>query len=183
MMEAAPGAANNLDCIVTSTRLDVKASAPPDADDIAKLWIDTGLGDALTAEHVYSIPIGKPRDFFRTHPDSAYRARAEIYVQKSENVIGEQFYQIGPSMRGRIDEARPCILVCVVDRTGASRLWPIMLSETRALSQPSLIPQATASTPDQGLQRAQKALRRRVSSMATAQPQSTKADIDDDIHF
>ena len=90
MMEAAPGAANNLDCIVTSTRLDEKASAPPDADDIAKLWIDIGLGDALTAEHVHSIPIGKPRDFFRTHPDSAYRARAEIYVQKSENVIGEQ---------------------------------------------------------------------------------------------
>src|SRR5215471_11785708 len=124
MTETVRGAVNNLDGIVTSTRSDEKAST--DADDIAKLWIDTGLGDALTAEHVYSIPIGKPRDFFRTHPDSAYRARTEIYVQKSENVIGEQFYLIGPSMRGRIDEARPCILVCVVDRTGAPRLWPIM---------------------------------------------------------
>jgi len=102
------------------------APVPPDAGDIAKLWIDTGLGDALTTEHVHSIPIGKPRDFFRTHPDPAYRPRAEIYVQKSENVIGEQFFLIGPAMRGRIDEARPCILVCVVDRTGAPRLWPIM---------------------------------------------------------
>lgn len=106
-----------------------------------------------------------------------------IYCHKSENMVGEEFYLVDPPMRDKMDEARPCILVCVVDRTGPPRLWPIMLPETRALPQPSLIPQATASTPDQGLQRAQKALRRRVSSMATAQPQSTKADLDDDITF
>jgi hypothetical protein len=126
MTDTTRGASNHLDGVATPARPDEQASVPPDAGDIAKLWIDNGLGDALTAEHVHSIPIGKPRDFFRTHPASAYRARAETYVQKSENVIGEQFYLIAPSMRGRIDEARPCILLCVVDRTGAPRLWPIM---------------------------------------------------------
>jgi hypothetical protein len=102
------------------------APAPPDAGDIASLWVDPGLSDPLTEEHTHYIPIGKPRDFFRTHPDRAYRGLAEIYVHKSENVIGEQFFLIGPAMRGRIDEARPSVIIVTVDRAGAPRLWPIM---------------------------------------------------------
>jgi hypothetical protein len=47
-------------------------------------------------------------------------------VHKSENMVGEEFYLIGAEMRGQIPEARPCVLVCVVDRTGMPRLWPIM---------------------------------------------------------
>ena len=43
--------------------------APADALDIASLWLKNGVGDPLTEERVHSIPIGKPRDFFRTHPD------------------------------------------------------------------------------------------------------------------
>ena len=82
---------------------------PSDATDIASLWIDTGLGDPLTKEQHHHIPIGRPKDFFRTHPESAYRARGEIYVHKSENVIGEQFF-------------RPCQDNRVARERGTSRL-------------------------------------------------------------
>jgi hypothetical protein len=40
-------------------------------------------------------------------------------------MIDGQTYIIHPSMRGRIEEARPCTLVCVVYRDGTPRLWPI----------------------------------------------------------
>jgi len=102
------------------------SSTPADAVDIASLWLSTGVGDPLTEERVHHIPVGKPRDFFRTHPDRNYRKPAEIYVHKSENVIGEQFYLIAKALQGRIEEARPCVLACVVDRAGNPRLWPIM---------------------------------------------------------
>jgi hypothetical protein len=102
------------------------AAAQPDADDIAALWDDPGIGDPLTTEQVHSVPIGKPRDFFRTHPGVTYRQRCEIYCHKSENRIGEEFFLIAAEMKGQIPEARPCTLVCVADRMGAPRLWPIM---------------------------------------------------------
>jgi hypothetical protein len=99
---------------------------PDDAYDIDSLYLDNGVGDPLTAESRHTVPLGKPRDFFRTHPDLAYRRRVEIYAHKSENVISEQHYVLGPAMQGRIQEARPCALICVVDRLGQPRLWPIM---------------------------------------------------------
>lgn len=97
----------------------------PDADDIARLWIDTGLDDPLTTEHFHDVPIGRPKDFFRMVPDQAYRRRTEIVAVKSENVIGEQFFLIDPAMRGRMAEAQPCVLAITVDRYGAPRVWPL----------------------------------------------------------
>jgi hypothetical protein len=102
------------------------AAPPSDTDDIAALWDDPGIGDPLTTEQVHSVPIGKPRDFFRTHPGASHRKVCEIYVHKSENTIGDEFFLIGAEMKGEIPEARPCSLVCVVDRLGMPRLWPIM---------------------------------------------------------
>jgi hypothetical protein len=102
-------------------------AAPPDATDISALWIKTGEGDPLTHEVMHNVPIGKPRDFFRTHIDPAYRQRCEICIVKSENIIGEQYYLVGPAMQGQIEEARSCILACVIDRTCAPRLWPLSL--------------------------------------------------------
>ena len=61
----------------------------------------------------------------RLHPDTAYRRRTEIYTHKPEGVIDEQHYIIDEPMRGRIDEAQPCTLVCVVYRDGSPRLWPL----------------------------------------------------------
>jgi hypothetical protein len=102
------------------------STPPSDAADIAALWDDPGIGDPLATEQVHSVPIGRPRDFFRTHPDDAFRQRCEIYAHKSENMVGEEFFLIATEMKGQIPEARPCALVCVVDRMGMPRLWPIM---------------------------------------------------------
>ena len=98
---------------------------PADVADIAGLYISSEQGDPLTTVTLHKIPVGKPRDFFRTVPDPSYRQRVEIYCHKSENTIDEQFYIIGPTLRGQIEEAQPCLLVTVVDRLGNPRLWPI----------------------------------------------------------
>jgi hypothetical protein len=97
----------------------------PDAADFASLWKDPGLGDGITTGSFHTIPCGKPKDFFRTHPDQAYRRRTEIYVHKPEGVIDEQTYIVAPSMQGRITEAVPCTLVTVMYRDGSPRIWPV----------------------------------------------------------
>jgi hypothetical protein len=100
-------------------------AAPDDAKDFDTLWQDPGLGDGIVDVTYHSVPVGKPKDFFRTHPNSLYRRRTEIYTHKPEGVIDEQHYIIAPAMQNLIEEARPCTLVCVVYRDGSPRLWPI----------------------------------------------------------
>jgi hypothetical protein len=101
------------------------APVPKDAEDLAALWINTGDGDGLTRTHLHAITIGRPKDFFRTHPSQDYRRQAEIYVHKSEEVIDEETYLIMPSMHGKIDHARLCSLVTVIYRDGTPRFWAI----------------------------------------------------------
>jgi hypothetical protein len=55
------------------------------------------------------------------------RKRAEIVRIKSEDQIEEQFFLVGKEMRGKIEEARPCIIVPCIYRDGTLRLWPLML--------------------------------------------------------
>lgn len=97
-----------------------------DSDDLADLWEDDGLGDPLAADHVHHIPVGPPRDFFRSCPDRKYRRRCWIYVHSSENAVGKQYFIVAPAMRDKIPEARPCTLLTVVDRAGLPRLWPLL---------------------------------------------------------
>jgi hypothetical protein len=61
-------------------------AAPPisDASDIEALWLNPALGDGITNVSLHSVAVGKPRDFFRTVIDPAYRRRCEIYVHKPE---------------------------------------------------------------------------------------------------
>jgi hypothetical protein len=40
-----------------------------DAADIEALWLDPALGDGIVDVHYHNIPVGKPRDFFRTVAD------------------------------------------------------------------------------------------------------------------
>ena len=109
------------------TKLEVVAAATPsDAQDIEALWMDAALGDGITNEHWHSISVGKPRDYFRVHPDPAFRRKTEIYVHKPEGAIDEEYYILSPKMRGRLEEARPCVIVVCVYRDGSPRLWPIM---------------------------------------------------------
>ena len=107
------------------------APVPKDAVDYESLWLDTGLGDGITNTSYHDVPTGKPRDFFRTVPDPAYRRRTETYTHKPEDAIDEQHYIIAPAMRGRIDEAQPCTLVTVVYRNGSRRIWPIKQGRRR----------------------------------------------------
>jgi hypothetical protein len=86
----------------------VDVTAPKkDIEDIEALFLDTALGDGITNNTWHSIPVDKPKTFFRVHPDQGYRRRTEMFKYKVEGVIGETFYIIAPSMRGRIQKARP----------------------------------------------------------------------------
>jgi len=98
---------------------------PSDASDFDSLWQDPKLGDGIVDVSYHSVPVGKPKDFFRTHPDPLYRRRTEIYTHKPEGAIDEQHFIVAPSMRGLITEARPCTLTCTIYRDGSLRLWPI----------------------------------------------------------
>jgi hypothetical protein len=98
---------------------------PKDAEDLDSLWLDPGLGNDLTDITHHKIIVDKPKNFFRTVPDPAYRRHVEIYTHKIEGVVGEEHYIVGKSLRGRIDEARPAQLITVVGRDGTPRLWPI----------------------------------------------------------
>lgn len=101
------------------------AEAPADAQDFDSLWVDQKLGDDLTSTVNHKIPIGKPKEFFRTIRDPKYRRRAQMLTVKSETAIDEQYFIIGPKMKGQVEEARPCTLVTVIYRDGSLRLWPI----------------------------------------------------------
>jgi hypothetical protein len=103
----------------------VSATTPEDATDFDSLWMDPGLGDGITDVSYHRVPAGKPKNFFRTIPNPAYRRRTEIYTHKPEGAVDEQHFIIAPAMHGRILEARPCTLVTVVYRDGSPRLWPI----------------------------------------------------------
>jgi len=120
------------------------SAIPADGKDIASLWLDPGLVDDIADAHIHSVPIGKPRDYFRTAP-ADWRRRCEMYVHKVENVIGEQYFIIAPSMRGRIDEARPVTLVVVVNREGQPRLWPIPAPREGETDNASWISQRSAA--------------------------------------
>jgi hypothetical protein len=100
---------------------------PDDALDLDSLWLDPSLGDGLVDTHYHSIAIGKPKNFFRVNPDPAYRRLTEIYTHKVDGVIDEQYFIMGPAMRGRFEEATPCTLVTVVYRDGTPRLWALKL--------------------------------------------------------
>jgi hypothetical protein len=96
---------------------------PADALDMNDLWLDPALGDGITDTHWHSIPVDKPKDFFRVHPDPAYRRRTEVYTHKPEGAIEEQHYVLHRNMRGRILEARPATIVTCIYRDGSPRLW------------------------------------------------------------
>jgi hypothetical protein len=104
----------------------VTPPTPADALDIESLWLDPALGDGLTNTTYHSVALGKPQDFFRVHPDPSFRRRTEIYAHKIEGQIDTSFYILAPAMRGRLAEARPCVLVTCIYRDGTPRLWPVM---------------------------------------------------------
>ena len=66
----------------------VGAPVPSDATDISCLWLDPSLGNGLTETAYLSVPVGKPKDFFRVCPHETHIRRTEVYTHKVEGVIG-----------------------------------------------------------------------------------------------
>ena len=79
---------------------DKSYTPPPDAIDIDSLWLDPKLGDGLVDVHFHVIPVDKPKDFFRVHPDPDFRRRTEIYAHKTEGQIETTYYIAGPRCGG-----------------------------------------------------------------------------------
>jgi hypothetical protein len=104
-------------------KLEVVTASPNDASDLSDLWLDPALGDSLTEMAWHSVPVGKPKDFFRVNPDPSSRRLTEVYTHKPEGQIEEQHFILAASMRGRIEEARPATIVSCVYRDGSPRLW------------------------------------------------------------
>jgi hypothetical protein len=103
----------------------ISPSKPKDTDDIERLFLDDKLGDSLTTTTWHSIAVGKPKDFFRVHPDRGYRRRLEMLILKKEDQVEQEYYVIDPAMKGRLAKARPCLLLTCIYRNGEPRLWPI----------------------------------------------------------
>ena len=83
------------------------------------------MGDGLTDQVYHSIPVGKPKDFFRVCPLPGYRRRTELYVHKVEGQIEEKSYIVAPPMRGKITEARNVTLVVCIYRDESLRVWAL----------------------------------------------------------
>src|SRR5262245_13346283 len=111
---------------------DPKVILPEDTVDLSGLWLDPTLGDGITETVRYTIPLGKPRDFFRLHPDPAYRRRVEIYRHKPENAIEEDYFVLDRPMQGLLEEAAPYTLAVCIYRDGTPRMWPLRLPKDGA---------------------------------------------------
>jgi hypothetical protein len=99
--------------------------------DISKLWQSPELGDGITTGAFHKIPIGKPKSFFRVHPDAAYRRRTTAFLHKNdEDSMDSTLYLVMPEMEAYMaDDAHPFTLVTVVYRDGSPRIWPIRLPD------------------------------------------------------
>ena len=91
---------------------------PLDALDLTGLWLDPALGDGITETVRHSIPLGKPRDFFRVHPDKSFRRPIEIYRHRPEGVIEDEFFALWGDMKETLEEAAPYSLVTCIYRDG-----------------------------------------------------------------
>ena len=112
----------------TSTPAGGNGAAPaiPDAADIEALWLDQSLGDGIVDAHYHSVPVGKPRDFFRTVADPSYRRRTEIYTHKVEGAIdARSLHHRARACAVRFRRRGRVTIVTVVYRDGSPRLWPI----------------------------------------------------------
>jgi hypothetical protein len=96
-----------------------------DASDLSDLWFDPALGDGLTDTILRNIPIGKPKDFFRVHPDKHWRRITAIYVHKPEGQIEAQHFFVTKAMQAHIPEVRLATVVTCIYRDGSVRLWPL----------------------------------------------------------
>ena len=110
-----------------SPKAKARAYKPPtDAADLSGLFVDADH-DPLTETIIHAIAVDKPKDFFRVHPDPAYRRRCYVYTLKVEGVIEEFNYIVAESMRDLVPEAKLCLVTTCIYRNGTLRLWLLKL--------------------------------------------------------
>src|SRR5262249_56408481 len=84
-----------------------------------RMMLDPGLGDGITETVRHSIPLGKPRDFFRMHPDPAYRRLVEIYKHKTEDAIEEENFVFAGGRNCRLEGEAPDPRAGLINGDGA----------------------------------------------------------------
>jgi hypothetical protein len=121
-------AAQSTDAKPADAKAKAKTYKPPaDAADLSGLFVDTEQGDPLTETIIQGIAVDKPKDFFRVHPDPAYRRRCYIYTLKIEGQVEEHNYIVAEPMRDLVPEAKLCLVTTCIYRNGALRLWLLKL--------------------------------------------------------
>jgi hypothetical protein len=99
----------------------------PNPFDPGSLRIDPGFIETACVEKLLTIvPVGRPnsQEFFRVHPDPAYRLTAAIIEMKSDREI----YLVRPEMApGLVGEYALATLYATITRDGTVSLWPVKI--------------------------------------------------------
>jgi hypothetical protein len=102
---------------------------PPDPFDPARFRLGQDFGTAAGVKKLVTvIPVARPggHDFFRVHPDPAYRLDVAIIELKEEREI----YLVAPEMLAELPgSVKPRTLFTTISRQGVLRLWPVALPE------------------------------------------------------
>ena len=107
------------------TKLEIVPTTPQDALDIETLWVDSALGDGLTDTGWHSIPVDKPKDFFRVHPDPDYGAVPKSTPTRPK-ARSNRVLHSGTRDAGTVAGSSTLRSVTCIYRDGSPRLWPIM---------------------------------------------------------
>ena len=104
---------------------DEKAVEAPNPFDPEKLALKGNPAEAIGVKRVLvQVPVRKPhrQEFFRAHPDSAYRCPLAILDLKTEG----DTYLVTPEVAAAIPgEIKPMMLTTCVNRQGVVYLWPV----------------------------------------------------------
>jgi hypothetical protein len=104
-------------------------NTPLDPFDPARFRLGQDFGATVGVKKLVTvIPVGRPgnHDFFRVHPDPAYRLDAAILELKEE----QEVYLVAPDMLAALPgSVKPKTLFTTISRQGVLRLWPVALPD------------------------------------------------------
>lgn len=102
------------------------SNAAPNPFDPAALRLKNSNGVAGVTKLINRIPVRKPgkQEFFRTHPDAAYRMDAGIITVKEDDAV----YAVTGEMQEELaDLVEAVTIYTIVTRQGTVMLWPVRL--------------------------------------------------------
>ena len=102
-----------------------ETAAPPNPFDPEKLSLKGNPAEAIGVKRaLVHVPVRKPnrQEFFRVHPDAAFRNPMAILDLKAEGEI----YLVTPEVAAAIPgEVKPVMLTTCINRQGVVFLWPV----------------------------------------------------------